>query len=722
VDFSYVADFVAFGASKITQQIFGAAFDSEHANVGILGAGPDLGGWDSPYPLVIDNLAAQNIINSRAFSMDLRGYQSAKGSVIFGGIDTKKYSGDLIKLPIVPASDSPDGWTRYWARLDGITVKKDGEADIVVYAKPAGGQGQPYLFDSGYTLSALPPAVFNNLVAAFPSAVYHPDEDVYTVDCLAPGEGPTLEFHFNGGVIKVPYYDFLWRLDPSLCVLGAFEDTFPVLGDTFLRSAYVVYDQDNRNIHLGQSADCGSELVAIGEGANAVPSITGQCPVPGEPSPSSSSALPSASSSAILSASSSAAPSSISASASVSSSASVFSSVSSSAPASSASSSAAPSSVYSAISSSAASSVSSASSGSASASSPISGAPVSSSASVSVSSAPVSSSAAASSSVSSSEEICYTEPESSASSAPSSSYIPSSSASIISSPVASVSSSVAISSSGPASSSVPISHPGSSSAPIASSTSSLPISHPGSSSAPIASSTSYTAPSSIYSSGSPVSSSTSLSSSPAWPQSTSTHTLTTTYTITSCAPDKTACHPGHVTTEIVTALTTFCPQTSATYSAHKTWVCKGPGHGCTAGATLTKDLVFTINPAPPHATPVPVPGCDSHPSGPKDGGDGPIWVNPGILPGGIPEPHGKPGWTHTAAPGGGSWPTATPVGGSWPTTLATTAGGSWGHGNGTATGAAKPTSTIVEAGAARVGFASMFGAMVVGTLLVVTGW
>ncbi len=96
-------------ASKITQQIFGVAYDSEHANVGILGAGPDLLGWDSPYPLVIDNLASQQLIKSRAFSMDLRGYESATGSVIFGGIDTKRYSGDLIKIPIVPAALSPDG-------------------------------------------------------------------------------------------------------------------------------------------------------------------------------------------------------------------------------------------------------------------------------------------------------------------------------------------------------------------------------------------------------------------------------------------------------------------------------------------------------------------------------------------------------------------------------------------------------------------------------------
>lgn len=51
----------------------------------------------------------------------------------------------------------------------------------------------------------------------------------------------------------------------------------PVLGDSFLRAAYVVYDQDNGNIHLAQAANCGSNLVAVSSGADAVPSMTGDC-------------------------------------------------------------------------------------------------------------------------------------------------------------------------------------------------------------------------------------------------------------------------------------------------------------------------------------------------------------------------------------------------------------------------------------------------------------
>lgn len=54
----------------------------------------------------------------------------------------------------------------------------------------------------------------------------------------------------------------------------------PVLGDSFLRAAYVVYDQDNANLHLAQAEDCGEDIIPIESGSDAVPSSTGQCTGP----------------------------------------------------------------------------------------------------------------------------------------------------------------------------------------------------------------------------------------------------------------------------------------------------------------------------------------------------------------------------------------------------------------------------------------------------------
>lgn len=64
--------------------------------------------------------------------------------------------------------------------------------------------------------------------------------------------------------------------------------------DTFLRAAYgelrdpavksllligisVVFDQENKNLHVANAANCGTNLIAIGNGPDAVPSVTGEC-------------------------------------------------------------------------------------------------------------------------------------------------------------------------------------------------------------------------------------------------------------------------------------------------------------------------------------------------------------------------------------------------------------------------------------------------------------
>lgn len=145
-------------------------------------------------------------------------------SVVFGGIDTKKYKGKLVKRPIIPAAQSPDGQTRYWVYLDGISVNQPDGKVVEVYKTPAGGKGQPVLLDSGYTLSALPSPIFDKLVAAFPSAVYYPSSEMYAVNCADPGKGGSLDFTFGDTVINARYYDFVWHLDGETCVLGAFRD------------------------------------------------------------------------------------------------------------------------------------------------------------------------------------------------------------------------------------------------------------------------------------------------------------------------------------------------------------------------------------------------------------------------------------------------------------------------------------------------------------------
>ncbi|KAI8712777.1 Peptidase A1 domain-containing protein [Fusarium sp. LHS14.1] len=274
VRFNRSTDYIAVGAARISQQIFGVADTSFVTNVGVMGASPWLSGWEGDYPLVLDNLATQGFINSRAFSLDIRSIGSDKGSVIFGGIDTRKFSGQLEKRPIIPGDDSPDGYTRYWVYLDGLTLVQNGKK-IPIFSKPT---RQAVMLDSGYTLSTLPGPIVQAIVESFPTAKTIPESPLYSVDCSVMDMAGTVDFLFGETLIKVPYRDFIWKRPDGACRLGVFQDdNFPVLGDTFLRAAYVVYDWDNRNIWLANNEDCGSKLVTIGKGPNAVPALTGEC-------------------------------------------------------------------------------------------------------------------------------------------------------------------------------------------------------------------------------------------------------------------------------------------------------------------------------------------------------------------------------------------------------------------------------------------------------------
>ena len=59
----------------------GVSNASEYVVTGIMGIAPSLDGFDSPYPFVVDNLAQQGFINSRAFSLDLHDIDSTRSKV-----------------------------------------------------------------------------------------------------------------------------------------------------------------------------------------------------------------------------------------------------------------------------------------------------------------------------------------------------------------------------------------------------------------------------------------------------------------------------------------------------------------------------------------------------------------------------------------------------------------------------------------------------------------
>ncbi|KAI2642489.1 aspartic peptidase domain-containing protein [Xylaria nigripes] len=258
----YVRDTVGLaGTDALLKDIqFGVAYETVDEFSGILGIGYGES-MTIPYKNLIDQLADQGVTNTKAFSLALGSKREKEGVIIFGGLDTSKFSGNLQTLPIIPADSSPDGVPRYWINMVSLSISPPNEQ-----TKQYPDASMPAFFDSGATLTMLPPSLVSAIAADF-GAVATDSTGLYPVDCKFNDRPGTLDFTFASVTIRVPYREAVQKVDTVLgskCYLGiAPSDDFVLLGDTFLRSAYAVFDQTNNAIHLAQYTNCGSKELEI---------------------------------------------------------------------------------------------------------------------------------------------------------------------------------------------------------------------------------------------------------------------------------------------------------------------------------------------------------------------------------------------------------------------------------------------------------------------------
>ncbi|KAI5920594.1 aspartic peptidase domain-containing protein [Camillea tinctor] len=288
---TYYKDDLYISGAKVESQQFGVANKSDTVWFGIMGLGHGLGNGFINYPLVIDSLAAQGLTNSKLFSLDL-GTQpkpgaAVTGQIVFGGVDTNKYSGYLRKVPTDPTDP------HYKITLNSLSHRPN----LNTPAKSLSDSNLPLpvVIDSGTTLSILPKSIVSALAAKFPGAtsdgnggykvpcsLQETGEGSVDFDFLSPGGGRENKDHVT---ISVSYRDFIWKSGDeadSECFLGAVhaEDIGVwILGDTFLRGAYVSFDQTNNALYMANYRPCGpgANLVAVPAGPDAAAHIQGSC-------------------------------------------------------------------------------------------------------------------------------------------------------------------------------------------------------------------------------------------------------------------------------------------------------------------------------------------------------------------------------------------------------------------------------------------------------------
>ncbi|OCT47593.1 putative aspartic-type endopeptidase OPSB [Cladophialophora carrionii] len=264
---AYLSDVLNVGGTQLTNMTMAAALQANTRGIGIMGIGFESGESSAvlngfTYPNVINVMKNEGKINTLAYSLWLDDLDSNTGVILFGGVDTNKYHGDLISLPIQldEQTGTISSFTVAWT---GLTVHGSGPTSDFSPSDP-----QPAILDSGTTDTLLPDDIANSIFNGV--GVLTDPQFGNVVRCSLADDDLTFTFTFGGeggAVVNVSLSEFVTPLlttdgsqptfengDPACSfAIEAAGDNPILFGDSFLRSAYVVYDLENAQIGLAQT-------------------------------------------------------------------------------------------------------------------------------------------------------------------------------------------------------------------------------------------------------------------------------------------------------------------------------------------------------------------------------------------------------------------------------------------------------------------------------------
>ncbi|KAI1330496.1 eukaryotic aspartyl protease [Xylariaceae sp. FL0255] len=273
----YATDTVTVGSSTVDSLQFGIGYTSSSSQ-GILGIGypeneAQVGtAGKSSYDNLPAALVSSSQISRNAYSLWLNDIDANSGSILFGGVDTDQYTGSLSTLPI---QANGGVYSEFLITLTSISLSNTTIQDSMALA---------VLLDSGSSLSYLPDSIANSIFNKV-GAEYDPDSESAYVPCSIADSSSKMAFDFSGVKISVPMDELVLDIDDRLkfsngeaaCLFGIAPagTSTSVLGDTFLRSAYVVYDIANNQISLAQTNfnATSTNVVAIPTGSS-IPDAT----------------------------------------------------------------------------------------------------------------------------------------------------------------------------------------------------------------------------------------------------------------------------------------------------------------------------------------------------------------------------------------------------------------------------------------------------------------
>jgi hypothetical protein len=208
----YFTDTVTIGTSTIKDVQLGLGTNGT-IDTGLLGisypineASVDANG-DGSYPTIVDAMVSSGLINTNAYSLWLDDIAASTGNVLFGGIDTDKYEGDLVNIPIY--ADDNGVFKAMTVALTSVGVTSPSGHDTLT----PDGYAIAAILDSGTSLTLLP----DDLAAAIFTEVGAIVDENYgvVVPCKVAAVTGTIDYQFegvNGPTIKVPISEYVISL------------------------------------------------------------------------------------------------------------------------------------------------------------------------------------------------------------------------------------------------------------------------------------------------------------------------------------------------------------------------------------------------------------------------------------------------------------------------------------------------------------------------------
>ncbi|XP_040009904.1 pepsin A-like [Xiphias gladius] len=234
-------DTVEVGGISLPNQLFGlsqseATFLSYMKADGILGLAFQSIAVDNALP-VFDNMVKQGLVSQPLFSVYLSSNSEQGSEVVFGGLDSRYYTGSISWIPLTSAT--------YWQiQMDSVTINGQ------VVACSGGCQA---IIDTGTSLIVGPNNEINN-INSWVGASTNQYGDA-TVNCQNIHSMPDVTFTLNGHAFTIspPAYVSQTYYGCNTGFGQGGSQQLWILGDVFIREYYAVFDAQSQAVGLAKS-------------------------------------------------------------------------------------------------------------------------------------------------------------------------------------------------------------------------------------------------------------------------------------------------------------------------------------------------------------------------------------------------------------------------------------------------------------------------------------